>query len=131
MKKFGFPKKERLHLKSEITAVFSQGKSINVYPYRILISTPIANGDDVKVLISIPKRKIKKATSRNRIKRQTKEAYRKNKFLLTSFAQENNLGLIIAFIYNESTTISYSIIEEKVIHSLNTITKTIDKTKMK
>lgn len=55
-----------------------------------------------KVFFSVSKKKIKKAVDRNKIKRRIKEAYRKNKYILS-----NNIYRI-GIIYNSSKMLEYS-----------------------
>lgn len=83
--RFTFPKKERLVSENDITALFEQGKSKLFFPiicyYRIVSRT--ATEVPVKVLVSVPKRREKKATRRNYIKRLLREQYRFKKHTLS------------------------------------------------
>ena len=49
------------------------------YPFRVLYRTSDLKSDSPQILISVPKRKFKKAVDRNVIKRRTREAYRLTK----------------------------------------------------
>lgn len=79
-----FPKSERLSSFKVIGKLFSRSSeetfSFLVYPYRVVVlEDKEAMGGFPEVLISVPKRTFKKAVSRNRIKRLTREAYRTQK----------------------------------------------------
>ena len=57
----------------------------------------------VRILVSVPKRNFKHAVDRNRIKRQVREAYRKNKAVLTDFlAKKNERSVAVAFVWTDS-----------------------------
>ena len=53
-----------------------------------------------KILVSVPKKNFKHAVDRNRVKRQVREAYRKNKTILDSVLPEKML--VIAFVWTDS-----------------------------
>lgn len=73
------------------------------------------------ILISVPKKRFKRAVKRNRIKRQIREAYRKNKYTLLSVLENYKSGLAIAFIYLSSEEYPSSEIEEKIKLALTKI----------
>lgn len=81
-----FPKKERLCGEIRIGKLFAEGNAFLVHPFRIVYRLSDEELDSpLKILISVPKKKIKKAVNRNRIKRLIREAYRLNK---TNFVEE-------------------------------------------
>lgn len=68
-----------------------------------------------QVLISVPKRNIKNASDRNEIKRRIREAYRLNKYIITSAQNVVDNQLIFSLIYIHRTILSYAEIERKII----------------
>ena len=78
---FLFPKSEKLKREKAIKQVFSQGKGVYKYPFKVvLVPGEFIEGEELpKVMVSAPKRAFKKAVDRNRIKRQIREAYRLSK----------------------------------------------------
>ena len=60
-----------------------------------------------QVLISVPKRKVRRAVHRNRIKRLIRESYRKQKSLLSS-------SYSLAFVYMGTEEISYTQVSQLV-----------------
>lgn len=61
---------------------------------------PLEEGDvRASILISVSKRRFKRAVKRNRVKRQIREAYRLNKQPLLQVLESRNHSLAIAFIY--------------------------------
>jgi ribonuclease P protein component len=78
--KFTFPKKEKLKSQKLIEKLFLEGKSVTVFPLRMLyLKTDFEDGSKIKTSVSVSKRNFKKAVDRNRIKRLLREAYRLNK----------------------------------------------------
>ena len=74
-------------------------KSFSIFPIRV-VYMPVEQGEaPASILISVSKRRFKRAVKRPRPKRQIREAYRKNKGPLWQVLQEKRLGLTIAFIY--------------------------------
>ena len=101
-----FGRKEKLKNKVIIDRLFAEGISLKKYPLR-LIFLPLETSSEAvnKIAVSVPKRSFKKAVDRNKIKRLMREAYRKNKYLVTS-----NLDRPYAmmFIYTGREINSYS-----------------------
>lgn len=101
--KFTFKKKEKLKSQKLIEKLFLEGKSISVFPLRMLyLQTDFEDGSKLKTGVSASKRNFKKAVDRNRIKRLLREAYRLNKAeyfnnITTSYA------LMILYIGKDST----------------------------
>ena len=78
--KFTFNKKEKLKSQKLIEKLFNEGKSVTVFPLRMLyLKTTHDDGSTIKTGVSVSKRNFKKAVQRNRIKRLLREAYRLNK----------------------------------------------------
>lgn len=73
---------ERLKLRKQIETLFQTGEAFSVFPLRIvyrLIPSTDASGSPVQVGFSIPKKRIKKAVGRNKVRRVLKEAWRLQK----------------------------------------------------
>lgn len=122
-KKFTLGKKEKLKSRKIITNLFIQNKNIKLYPIK-LVWQITNNENDNRVLVgfSIPKKKIKHAVDRNKIKRQLREAYRLNKQLLT---QNNNTKVYIMFVYISSKKVSYKELEYTIKYLLTRLSDEI------
>jgi ribonuclease P protein component len=110
-------KSERLNSKIAIEKLFSGGaKSFSLFPLRVVfMQTEKREGaPDASLLISVPKKRFKRAVKRNRVKRQIREAYRKNKHLLLNLLEEKEQNLMIAVIYLSDELISSAEVEVKL-----------------
>lgn len=114
--KYTFPKSERLHSKKLIQELFDKGSSFYLYPFKV-IYLPQAGIDVNQVLISVSKKKFKKAVTRNLIKRKVKEAYRLNKNLLTAESQTFS-NVLIGYIYTGKNVMPYQTMEGKLKKTL-------------
>ena len=97
-----FRKSERLHLRDDIDKIFKDGKTTKSYP--ILSKYRVTSDDEnlVRILVSVPKRRVKKASDRNRIKRHIRETYRLLKPSFTGEELPDNKGLHVALILTGS-----------------------------
>ena len=95
MSRYTFGKKEKLCSKLVIDALFKSGKSFKEYPIRVMYM-PLEESDaTAKLLITVPKKRFKKAVSRNKVKRLIRETYRLNKPEL--FEELQSQGKYFAF----------------------------------
>ena len=110
-----FPKKEKLCGDIRIGKLFSEGKAFIVYPLRIVYQPSEEKTEvPVRVLISVPKKKIRKAVGRNRIKRLIREAYRLNKAEFIASIDEKKWHLNLAITYVSDKEADLSLIQEKI-----------------
>lgn len=108
-------KAERLNSKTIIEKMFTGGsKSFSIFPLRA-VYMPLEKDDvPVSILVSVSKKRFKRAVKRNRVKRQIREAYRKNKHSLLEVLTEKQQNLAVAFIYLSGQLVSSAEIEEKM-----------------
>ena len=103
---FSLNKSERLCGKSSTTELFLNGSSINDDSLRIIfLAKDYSREVYFKSQFIVPKRHVSRAVDRNLIKRQMKEAIRKNKIILIDFLQKTNKQLNFAIIYQISEII--------------------------
>jgi len=107
-----FKKPERISKKKEICRLFLEGDSLVAHPLRVVyLKHDPSSGATISVLISVPKKNIKHAVDRNRIKRLIREAYRLNKASLIRHCQEKECGLLVSFIFIENKNCRWNEIE--------------------
>ena len=108
-------KPERLNKKKIIEKMFAGGsRSFSIFPLRV-VWLPVEKLDaPVSILVSVSKRRFKRAVKRNRVKRQIREAYRLNKTCLLTPLAEKGRRLAIAFIYLSDELMDSALIEEKM-----------------
>ena len=111
---YKFKKEEKVTGEDRIDSLFAKGKSFVSFPLRVVyLNTQFSVPSPVSVLVSVPKKRIKSAVKRNRIKRQVREAYRLNKhFLDTLIPQNIDLHLDIAFVFVKEELVDFSVIEK-------------------
>jgi len=112
---FKLTKDERLCARKDIDRLFSRSgsRSMAAFPLRLVYMPAAAepSGTRTRVLVSVPKRCFKRAVKRNRVKRQVREAYRKNKRLLAE-------SYILAFVWLDNKLWSTSSVERRVVSLL-------------
>jgi len=117
-------KVERLDKKKIIEKMFAGGsRSFSVFPLRVVYLPVEELEADASILISVSKRRFKRAVKRNRVKRQIRESYRINKHELLNVLAERKCRLAIAFIYLSDQLVESSIIEDRMRIALARITE--------
>jgi len=123
--KLSFNKVERLKSKKQITEIFEKGKKIKQYPFVLNYLFVDESDSPIKIVVSVPKRLVKFANKRNRLKRQIKEAYRLNKADIYQKLEQNNKNLALFLIYTGKEKENYHFIEKKLILLLNQLKEKI------
>lgn len=73
--RYTLAKEERLSWKRYIDLLFAEGKSFIAFPLRVVYLTADAGpAVPVSMLVSVSKKKFKRAVKRNQVKRQVREA---------------------------------------------------------
>ncbi len=124
-----FKKEERLSSQKIIEKLFSGGKRFNAFPVAVVwLQTELKTEAPVQVLISVSRKKFKRAVDRNLVKRRVREAYRKNKYKLYKMLEERNVQMALGLIYVGNEILSYKEVEEKIILVLQRLQKEYEKT---
>jgi ribonuclease P protein component len=96
---------ERLKFRKQIETLFLTGEAFSVYPFRVVYSAanPRAEKDaPIRTGFSVPKKKMRHAHERNRIKRLLKEAWRREQHTLFPLLPETQqLHLFFIFVGRE------------------------------
>lgn len=108
-------KDERLYIQKRIDALFSSGESFIAYPLRVVYTVREKDETPTAMMVSVSKKKFKRAVKRNRVKRLVREAFRLNKSLFHTLAEENEKSYDIAFLYLKNELPDYVEIEKAVV----------------
>jgi ribonuclease P protein component len=112
---FSLNKSERLCGKSSTTELFLNGSSINDDSFRLIfLAQDYTREVYFKSQFIVPKKHVSRAVDRNFVKRQMREALRKNKTMLIDLLQKNSKQLNFAIIYQISEIKETCLIEEKI-----------------
>lgn len=112
-------KTERLHEKRAIEELVNIGRSVSIYPFRLLwVVNEGESKPAVKVVFAVPRRNFKKAVDRNLLKRRMREAYRKNKYILVGVAEAHAKHYNLMFVYTAKDKMLYKEIEAKIVVAL-------------
>ena len=108
-------KDEKLTSRTAINRLFDEGGSMMAFPLRAAYRLRSAGDNPVQFLISIPKKRIRKAVLRVTLRRRIREAYRlQRRQLLTHELERLGCGVDIAFVYLDSSPAPYDVISEKM-----------------
>ncbi|MCQ2208380.1 MAG: ribonuclease P protein component [Paludibacteraceae bacterium] len=108
-----FPKEEHLYGQTAVDMLFRKGKSFLAFPVKV---TYLVTTDElpVRCMVVAPKKKFKHAVDRNRVKRQLREAYRKNKFGLQDWAVSHEQQLHFSMVYVGDRLMPSNVVERKI-----------------
>jgi len=107
-------KTEIINHKRKIDQLFKIGNRFLINEFQVVYSTPKNSDNWLNILISVPKKKIKLACTRNLLKRRIREVIRKKKEKFILELKHKNQHINVAFIYNSEKVITYKEIEIKI-----------------
>lgn len=96
---------------------------MTVFPFRVVYMRIPKKDVPVSILVSVPKKRFHHAVDRNRMKRLTREAYRRQKYILWNAISEQDEGFAIAFICISSKLCSYQIVYKSINKVLTRLAK--------
>ena len=107
-------KKEIINHKKKIDQLFKSGDRFLIDEFQVVYLTSSSYDSWFNILISVPKKKIKLACTRNLLKRRVKEVIRRKKEKYILKLKDKKKRVKIAFIYSSEKVITYKEIEEKI-----------------
>lgn len=118
-KRYTLSKNERLSWKRYIDLLFEKGQSFVAFPLRVVF-LPVEEETlaPASILISVPKKKFKRANKRNLIKRQVREAYRVRKYDLIDPLTEKKKNILVAFLYIDKEIHPFADMEKAMTKAL-------------
>jgi len=110
-----FNKNERLSSRKIISALFEKGKVVTVFPFRLnWMVTSLSSGSPAQIAFSVPVKNFRHAVDRNRIKRQMREVYRKNKSSLYALLKDHQIQCAVMVVFIGKSKLSFEEIEKNL-----------------
>jgi ribonuclease P protein component len=101
------------------------GKRRVFSPIKVFVSHKKTETDPIKFLVLVPKKNIRSAVKRNRVKRVIREVWRVNKKQILILAKEKNINLMVAFLYLEKAPPDYNNLKKNISDPLEFLKKYI------
>ena len=122
-----FSKAEHLCGEKRISKLFVEGEAFICYPLRVLfrIETKL-DVEPANILVSVPKKRFKRANKRNRIKRLLRETYRLNKQEMIELLNKKHVQIHVAFNYVSDEELDFPFIEKKMKTALQKLQSKIE-----
>lgn len=124
--RFTLSKEERICSKKLINELFTgNGRSMTAFPLRVVFMkrTIVDDQPRAAMLVSVPKRYFKHAVDRNRVKRQVREAFRRNKSIITQNLTDDHDAVAMAFVWLTNEKYPSSDVENRMVRLLTRISE--------
>lgn len=124
--RFTLSKEERICSKKLINELFTgNGRSMTAFPLRVVFMkrTIVDDQPRAAMLVSVPKRYFKHAVDRNRVKRQVREAFRRNKSIITQNLTDDHKAVAMAFVWLTDEKFPSSEVENRMVRLLTRISE--------
>ena len=124
--RFTLSKEERICSKKLINELLTgNGRSMTAFPLRVVFMrrTIVDDQPRAAMLVSVPKRYFKHAVDRNRVKRQVREAFRRNKSIITQNLTDDHEAVAMAFVWLTDEKFPSSEVENRMVRLLTRISE--------
>lgn len=124
--RFTLSKEERICSKKLINELFTgNGRSMTAFPLRVVFMkrTIVDDQPRAAMLVSVPKRYFKHAVDRNRVKRQVRESFRRNKSIITQNLTDDHDAVAMAFVWLTNEKYPSSEVENRMVRLLTRISE--------
>ena len=124
--RFTLSKEDRICSKKLINELFTgNGRSMTAFPLRVVFMkrTIIDDQPRAAMLVSVPKRYFKHAVDRNRVKRQVREAFQRNKSIITQNLTDDHEAVAMAFVWLTNEKFPSSEVENRMVRLLTRISE--------
>ena len=129
MEEYKLTKAERLSNRNLINALFQKGNpSFHVAPFRFVwIKIEEIQESNCQILIVCPKKRFKRAHTRNRIRRQIREFYRLHKNPLLQFLQEKQIQIGLGVFYQGKDEMDFNQSQDIFVSALQKLAAQLEK----
>jgi ribonuclease P protein component len=125
VKRNTFRKPEKICNQNQIDSLFKEGRSLKSGLFRLLfVETEKSGNTPVQLLIAVPKKHLRHAVDRNRMKRLIREAYRVNKHKIIEVYNRRGKHCDLAVIFNgvkcvsqAETSVAINELLDRLIHT--------------
>jgi ribonuclease P protein component len=114
-----FGKQERISGTKRIERLFSSGDSFIAYPLRVVYLEREKGQVEASMMVSVSKKRFKRAVKRNRVKRLIREAYRLNKSGFLNICRQYDAALDIAFLFLKDKLPAFKEVENAVLKAMS------------
>lgn len=124
--RFTLSKEERICSKKLINELFTGNeRSMTAFPLRVVFMkrTIVDDQPRTAMLVSVPKRYFKHAVDRNSVKRQVREAFRRNKSIITQNLTDDHEAVAMAFVWLTDEKFPSSEVENRMVRLLTRISE--------
>jgi len=122
-----FKKSEHLCLQKEIDALFAaRSGTVRSFPFIAIFRVVPMEEERAKVLLSVPKRRLRHAVDRNRTKRLLRESYRLNKDAFLA-ALPADVSVHIGFVWQADEVATFDRVERKMREVLAALAQKVSK----
>ena len=122
-------REERLRGKSAIDRLFSEGRSLAVFPLRAVYAVvSVPDMPEISLLVSVSKKRFKRAVKRNKVKRLIKETFRLKKNIAVEKLKEDGKQIHLAILYLDKEIPPYRTFDTRMEELLKRVVSDICKT---
>ena len=123
--KLTFSKNERTLSKKRVQELYSSGLKLYSDSFTLIWHKQSLNSEKIRLLISVPKKYIKKSVDRNYVKRLIKECYKINKIMIYKLITSH---IEIILIYNKIELPQFNKLREELLTLFKMLRKKINET---
>lgn len=107
-----YPKNEKLKSKTHIKQLFAKGKTLTVFPIKLIYLKVDKQDALIQAGVAVPKKNFKSAVSRNHLKRLLRESYRLNKAVVFNNTEDKFTFL---FLYLGKESLPFEAVQRKMV----------------
>lgn len=112
---FTFGKAYRLCSKKDIETLYREGRDVKSFPFYLKYSIGAVKNVPFQIVLVVPKKKFRKATTRNQIRRYIREAIRLEKNMLEEKLLGKEITVSLFLVYAGGTDISSSSAKKDIV----------------